>query len=567
MAADDRRLHPLSWIFTAAQVARTFIVPILVAFFASGGSSYELWGALVLGPVAATAVLKYFVYRYRLAEDEMVVRDGVFTRTERRIPYERIQNIDLVQNPLHRVFRVALVRVETASGTRPEAVMRVLSLAAVEEMRARVFAGRRATTAASPAAVASSATANAASDVSAPAAAGTAPAPAAAHGASAAADPYAAPNVAGTLPGAVADARERVLLKLPPGELVKLGIVSNKGLVVVGAALGVLSQSGRWDTDWDELVGTWLEPAAGWLDLGSAAAWLTAARSAHPVTTALLLAIVVVVAAFVVLRVLSIGWFLLQLHDFTLTRRGPDLGADYGLLTRISRTIPTLRIQSLKATESPLHRRFRRQSVELRTVGGDASSDLDVDYNPQQGGSGAKTQWLAPMLETARVPELLRQVTPDADLSAVAWEPISERARWRIVRRWLAVVVPATLLAALAVHPWTLAVGASLALFGWLHARLYVKHAAYALTSWGILSRIGWWNRTLTIVRYGKIQTVTLGESPFDRRNGMASVRVDTAGAEAGGHTIAIPYLEAGVARRVAGRLYDEAGRRTFRWA
>lgn len=543
MAADDQRLHPLSWIFSAAQVARTFIVPILVALFASGGGSYELWGAVIVGPVVAAAVLKYFVYRYRLAEDEMVVRDGVFTRTERRIPYARIQNIDLVQNPLHRFFKVALVRVETASGTRPEAVMRVLSLDAVEEMRARVFAGRR------DAPPAPAPTAGAASE-------------------SAAASPVSARVAAGTASMAsAATANGAVLLKLPSRELVKLGIVSNKGLVVVGAALGLLSQQGWWDMDWDEVVEPWLRPAAGWLNLEAAAEWLTAARTAYPVSTAVLLGIGILVVAFVLLRLLSVGWFLLQLHDFTLTRRGTDIGAEYGLFTRISRTIPTFRIQSLKATESPLHRRFRRQSLELRTVGGDASSDVGVDYNPQQGGSGAKTQWLAPMLETARVPKIVRQVTPDADLSAVAWEPISGRARWRIVRRWLAVVIPGTLLAALAVHPWTLAAGASLGLFGWLHAHLYVKHAAYALTSWGILSRIGWWNRTMTIVRYGKIQTVTLGESPFDRRNGMASVRVDTAGAEAGGHTIAIPYLEAAVARRVAGRLYDEAGRRAFRWA
>ena len=565
MAADDQRLHPLSWIFSAAQVARTFIVPILVALFASGGGSYELWGAVIVGPVIAAAVLKYFVYRYRLAEDEMVVRDGVFTRTERRIPYARIQNIDLVQNPLHRFFRVALVRVETASGTRPEAVMRVLSLDAVEEMRARVFAGRRD---AAPTAGAASESA-AVSTVSARVTARTASTASAAtaNDAAAAADPDVLPDVAGAPPGAVADARESVLLKLPSRELVKLGIVSNKGLVVVGAALGLLSQQGWWDMDWDEMVEPWLRPAAAWLSLEAAAEWLTAARTAHPIATAVLLGIGILVVAFVLLRLLSIGWFLLQLHDFTLTRRGTDIGAEYGLFTRISRTIPTFRIQSLKATESPLHRRFRRQSLELRTVGGDASSDVGVDYNPQQGGPGAKTQWLAPMLETARVPKIVRQVTPDADLSAVAWEPISGRARWRIVRRWLAVVAPGTLLAALAVHPWTLAVGAALGLFGWLHAHLYVKHAAYALTSWGILSRIGWWNRTMTIVRYGKIQTVTLGESPFDRRNGMASVRVDTAGAEAGGHTIAIPYLEAAVARRVAGRLYDEAGRRAFRWA
>ena len=99
MASDDRRLHPLSWVFTAAQFAKGFIVPALLLLVASGGGSYELWGGLFIGPVIAAALVQYRVYRYRLAADEMVVRDGVFTRTERRIPYARIQNIDLVQNP------------------------------------------------------------------------------------------------------------------------------------------------------------------------------------------------------------------------------------------------------------------------------------------------------------------------------------------------------------------------------------------------------------------------------------------------------------------------------------
>ena len=130
MASDDRRLHPLSWLFAAAQVARGFIVPAIVVLFASG-ESYELWALAFAVPVAIGAVLQYAVFRYRLADDEIVVRDGLLTRTERHIPYARIQNVDLVQNPLHRLLRVALVRVETASGAKPEAVMRVLSLDAV----------------------------------------------------------------------------------------------------------------------------------------------------------------------------------------------------------------------------------------------------------------------------------------------------------------------------------------------------------------------------------------------------------------------------------------------------
>ena len=543
MAPDDRRLHPLSWIFSAAQFAKGFIVPALLLLVASGGDSYELWGASFIGPVVAAAVLHCRVYRYRLAADEIVVRDGILTRTERHIPYGRIQNIDLVQNPLHRLCRVVLVRVETASGTRPEAVMRVLSLDAVAEMHARVFAGRPA-----------------ARDVT---AAGATvgfgvgpggPAPAVAAGGPAG---WREPP-----PAAVGETGGRVLLRVPASELVKLGIVSNKGMVVVAAALGLLAQA-RPDEDMFEPV---LRSAADRLPLGAAADWLSGLRLANPVLTGVLLAVTVVFVAFVLLRVLSVGWFLLQLHGFTLTRRGSDLRADYGLLTRVSRTIPTGRIQSLTATESPLHRRFRRQSLELRTVGGAASAGADVDFDGSSDGPKAESQWLAPMVETGQVPLLLRQVLPDVDLAGVAWRPLAARARRRVLVRGLGAAAAVTLLGGLVAGSWGLALAPPAVLAAFLHAHRWVAHAAYATTAWGVLFRSGWWTRRLAIVPLARIQTVGLGESPFDRRHGMASVRIDTAGAAASGYTIAIPYLERTVAAEVVSRLYAEAGRRAFRW-
>ena len=210
--SERQRLHPLSWLFTSAQAAKGFIIPLVLLLFASGGSNYELWAALVILPVTAGAVIQYIVFRYDLGEDELVIRDGVFTRTERHIPYARIQNIDLVQNPLHRMLDVALVRIETASGDRPEAVIRVLSLDKVDEMRTHVFADRHDT-------------------------------PETARGPT---DPPAA----------------KVLLRLSGRELGKLGIVSNKGLVVVTAVLGVLWQQGRW-LDVEGLLEGSLESEAG----------------------------------------------------------------------------------------------------------------------------------------------------------------------------------------------------------------------------------------------------------------------------------------------------------------
>ena len=501
--SEKQRLHPLSWLFTSAQAAKGFIIPLVLLLFASGGSNYELWAALVIITATAGAVIQYIVFRYDLGEDELVIRDGVFTRTERHIPYARIQNIDLVQNPLHRMLDVALVRIETASGDRPEAVIRVLSLDKIDEMRARVFADRR-------------------------------------DAAETTRDPSDRPAA-------------KMLLQLSGRELGKLGIISNKGLVVVTAILGVLWQQGRW-LDLEGLVDGSLESDQ-----------LADTLSRTPVLATVLVVILVVVAAALLLRALSIAWFMVQLHGFTLTRSGTDLRTEYGLFTRISRTIPTPRIQSLTTTASPLHRWFNRQSIELRTVGG---SGEDLDMGLEGGRPKAKSQWLAPMIDSGRVPNLLKEILSSIDLDNVNWEPIAQRAWLRIFRRGLIVVALVTIVVGGLLGSWLVipvfAVPASL--LALVHARLFVRHASYSLTPWGVVFKSGWWDRSVKLVRYSKIQTVEHGETPFDRRTGMASVRIDIAGAERIGHTIDIPFLESGTAAAVSQRLHDEVSRREFRW-
>ena len=381
--SDEKRLHPLSWLFAAAQAAKGFLVPALVFLFASGGEAYELWAGVFIIPVALSAGLRYVVFRYRLEEDELVVRDGILTRTERHIPYARIQNIDLVQNPLHRLLKVALVRVETASGQKPEAIIRVLSLDAVEEMRAHVFEGRT--------------TVDQADD------------------------------------GAASD----VILRLPARELAKLGIVSNKGLVVVGAAVGLLWQRNNWWSDEEAVLESYLGTAPPWLE----------GFATGPVFLVVLSLLGVVMLAVVLLRLFSIAWFLVQLHGFTLRQHEEDLRAEYGLFNKISRNIPTPRIQTLITTESPLHRWFGRRSVELRTVGG-GGEDLDIGL--EGAAPKAKSQWLAPMLPTERVPELVTQVLPEVEIRNLAWEPLAPRAWRRVFNRGLFAValltIPVTLL-------------------------------------------------------------------------------------------------------------------------
>jgi putative membrane protein len=255
------------------------------------------------------------------------------------------------------------------------------------------------------------------------------------------------------------------------------------------------------------------------------------------------------------MRVLSIVWAFLQFHGFQLAGRGDDLRAEHGLLTRVSKTIPRHRIQVVSAREGALHRLSGRVSLLARTAGGAA---------PEAGG-GRGRLWLAPLIEKRELPALLADVLPALELGDPPWQGIAARAWRRVFKRSL---VPVVLVAAAGgsfLTPWLCAVAAPLAGLAYLHARLHVRHAAYALVPGALLYRSGWWMRRFSVVRFSKIQSVAWHESPFDRRNAMATLAVDTAGGS-WGHGLAIEYLDAPVARALLEQLSAEAGRTAFRW-
>jgi len=500
-SATNRRLHPASLIFSLGSAGQRLLLPAVILLFASRGSNYEIWFALFFIPTAIAALVRYFTYRYRLAPDEMVVREGIVTRNERHILYSRIQNIDLVQNPLHRMLGVAEVRLQTASGDKPEAVIRVLSLNSVATLRAHVFAGRDSID-------------------------------------SGESGPIETP--------ARSAGRGKTLLALPNAELILFGLISNRGMALVAAALGVMWQFDFWD---------WDDPRASIQKLlGGAADSIP--QSPGPLAS-ILFGLALVFVGIALIRIFSVVWTLVKFYGFTLRRSGDDLRVEYGLLTRITAAVPRRRIQTLTTRQRPMHRWCRRTAVQIETAGGSSNEDE----------RSADRLWLAPLIRVDDLGDLLRDVLPEIELGELSWQPLDPRARGRIFRKGLFVVALLTTVAAFSPLRWwalaLLTLGTGLV---WNHARQYVRFAGYALMPNAVAFRSGWWVRRMSVVSFAKIQAVSLRQSPFDRRLDMASLNVDTAGAGKTGHGVSIPFLDAPRARQMLDRLACDAGSTAFRW-
>src|SRR5688572_7432939 len=138
----ERRLAPSSLVSLILGRTRNLLLPAALVWFYAREDRWEAWLALLFVPFVLGDVVRWFTLRWSLGADELVVRKGIFFRSVRHVPFARIQNVDLKQTLVHRLLRIAAVRVETAGGLEPEAELDAITLDAYEELRARVFAGR-----------------------------------------------------------------------------------------------------------------------------------------------------------------------------------------------------------------------------------------------------------------------------------------------------------------------------------------------------------------------------------------------------------------------------------------
>ncbi len=531
MTSSEQRLHPASILFDSARYARLFLWPALLAYFGGGRrrdpdfgpfdpGDFDVWLWILVLPSVALSVARYLSFRLRYEPNELIIRSGILFRNERHLPYARIQNLDAVQNVFHRALGVVDVRVETGGGTEPEARMSVLPVAALGEMRARVFAGR----AVPPERRDSETAAMERRDFG--------------PGDSPEADRPTRPEAAPT-----------PLLHLPVRELLLCGFLENKGVVLVGAAYGALWESGA------------MNRVFGWLFAGSIDARglirevLAFVVGSGPLPTGRLVLLLGGIAGFLVLvRLISMVWAFVRLYDFRLTRRGQDLRITYGLFTRVTATIPIGRIQTLTVHQGWLHRTFRRASIRVETAGGKAGEAV------------RDREWVAPLIREDQVPALVSAIVPGVTMEAVPWQPVHPRAFRRAVKRSLAgaALVSVAILLALGLRALVIV----LPLVAWtiVSTHQQVKRLRWSATDDVVAFRSGWLRRSETLVKVNRIQAVSVHATPLDRRARMARVRVDTAGAGERSHRVDIPYLAADLARDVADRLAGLAARTAFRW-
>ena len=467
-AVPEQRLHPLSWLFELFNVLRPFIVPIIILLFTGQGDRYELWGLLGVGVMVPLAVARYYSFRYRIGGDRIVIRSGLFHKTVRDIAFTRIQNVTLHQGLLHRLMGVAEVRLETGGGEdKEEGRMRVLGFAEAQALQRIIRSSEL---------------------------------------------------PAGTPDAEAPASDEQVLLQLPTRELLKLGLISNKGMLLVAAAIG-----GAYQFNW-KLPQAVFEHVGGWLmnhrdDLGSG-------PGAY-----VLGGMLVLLVAFTLLRLISMLQAILHYHGFTLSSDAHRLSITRGLLNRFNGSLPRTRIQAWTLEQGWLQRRFKRYALRVDAAAGSQKHEQ------------LESHWaLAPIADDAGIAHIIGTVLPAGSWPVAEWLPLHPNAWQRRFKMPAFFLLPVTAICVSGFGAFGL-----LPLLGipWLYvqSKIWARHAGYAHANGLIAVREGWIGKHWRFAQTRKVQAVYLRQSPFDRRHGMATVFCDTVNAGMGEPALAVRYL------------------------
>jgi putative membrane protein len=143
---EPERLHPL-FLLTGLGGALRGIggAYALIAYLAfTGRLQFALMGGGALLLVSIIGLVLYWRrFEYRVGEAEIRIDSGIFSRTHRSIPFDRVQDVDIAQGPVARLLGLAKVKLETggSAGTE-EGVLRAIALKRAEAIRKLIRAYR-----------------------------------------------------------------------------------------------------------------------------------------------------------------------------------------------------------------------------------------------------------------------------------------------------------------------------------------------------------------------------------------------------------------------------------------
>ena len=470
MLGPSERLHPLYLLTGLGQALRgAWGMLAAGAYFAAQGSwlivalMAVLFGVFSIGAL----FLRWLKLEYRVGAHEIRIDSGWLSRRSRAIPFDRVTDVDLEQGPLHRLFGLARVKLETggsAGGKEEEGVLHTISLERAAALREHIRA--RKGLAATPVATA-----------------------------------VAAPDA----PPIYAMDGRRVLTA---------GLF-NFSLAVIAGLFGVTQTLG-------DAMGFDPFERQFWIDLLSRSQPLQQLVMAHRIAA--------FAGGTVLLLLLGVGTglvrTLLREHGFRLDRSETGFRRRRGLLTLTDVSIPARRVQAAILASGPIRRRFGWFVLKLQSLAQDGGKGDHVVAPLASEREAteilASLQWPITAEAGSWRPVSRAHVTSFAALVGLSLVIPLAVPLLGAAGLDLAAAAPLTGIAAIT---WLIAAPLLVAArwFSWRRTR-------HALGDGALFIETGWWRNRRSVIPTRKIQSIDLAESWWSRAFGICTLRLGVAG-------------------------------------
>jgi len=441
----------------------------------------DLTGKLIVGGrgfVAITvisSIVRYWFFRYKIADGSILIREGVIKKTQLDIKFDRIQAINTKQNVIFRAFDLVTVNFDTAGSAKQEGHLPAIKTALADSLKERIQRESRG------------------------------------KGAPVEFDPE-----------EDAAASATTLLRLNVGDMVRIGLSSNRALVFL-VFLGPIIESPTQEVDEN-------------IDEGAVAAAVEAGQVS--LANGISFGLLVVLGVLVFLMIASIIGAFLRYHNFVLSSGSDVLRFTGGLLTRHEHSVNFAKIQALFATQNPMLRLFGR----LRLRAKQASS----------GKPGRGKDFVIPLCEPEQLPAIASEVfgdefrSVDLDPGTSVYQKISPRyIRSRVI---LTGILPAVAFTGLMMVPTGLT---ALVFLLWIPINVLVvwtiyKKFGYRIATDGMLLRRGFLGYRVVAFVHRKVQRISVTQTIPQKRKGLATLRIYLASG-----TIKLQYVDFEMAKQL----------------
>ncbi|MDJ0918448.1 MAG: PH domain-containing protein [Woeseiaceae bacterium] len=301
-----RRTSPLAVLFFLGRFLKGLtknafqtLAPLAAVAVTFQGSVLD---KLLVGVAAAAvlsiiiSVLGYLFFRFKIGEDSVLIREGIFTKKQLDIKFDRIQGVDTEQNFVYRWFNLVNIRFDTAGSSESEGFLPAVTSEFAEDLQERIDGRRKPMSTDSE------------------------------------------PEAEGGVPEA------SPMLTLGWSDMVKIGLSDRRALIIFAVIGPFLEQLGD---KANNVIANYVESAFDRVsEFGYAGGSL------------IVLAVILSIALLLALG--SIGAAVLRYHNFVLTLDGTKLRSVGGLLTRHQVSMNVGKVQRIKMSQGIVLRWFGR---------------------------------------------------------------------------------------------------------------------------------------------------------------------------------------------------------------